>query len=84
LRSALGRAIDGTSSAADLELRAGYSAVADLADSDVEPTELVRRSASALDHLQFAGTADGLMSFDDVPIAHAGTPMHVHPPRADR
>jgi CheY-like chemotaxis protein len=84
LRSALGRAVDGTSSAADLELRAGYSAVSDLADSGVEPTELVRRSASALDHLQFAGTPDGLMSFDDVPVAPSAQAAPGAAPRADR
>ena len=67
LRGALAKAADGMARPRELGLRAGYSAVTDLADTEVEPTELMRRSGTALDHLQVTSTAEGLMSFDEVP-----------------
>lgn len=67
LRSALARGAGAPPGGSALGVRAGYCAVADLADSDVEPTDLVRRAGSALDHLQFADRPDGLLSFDDLP-----------------
>jgi CheY-like chemotaxis protein len=67
LRLALGRASERNPGSRELGVRAGYSAVADLASADVEPTELVRRSGSALDYLQFGGFTDSLMSFDELP-----------------
>jgi PleD family two-component response regulator len=67
LRRALGRAAEQTLVASELDLRAGYSAVADLADSGLEPTELVRRATSALDHLQLGDDAGGALSFDELP-----------------
>jgi GGDEF domain-containing protein len=66
LRRALGRASDGHAGR-ELEMRAGYSAVADLADAEMEPRDLVRRSATALDHLRFSDNAEGLMSFEEMP-----------------
>jgi PleD family two-component response regulator len=51
----------------DTGLRAGYSAVSDLADSGLEPAELVRRASSALDHLQLADMPDSSLSFDELP-----------------
>ena len=71
LRRALDQSAQRAPGSAKQGVRAGYSAVADLADSGVNPAELVRRAAFALDHLQQVGTADGLMSFDDVPPARA-------------
>lgn len=65
LRRALGQAMR-TASLADTGLRAGYSAVADLADSGLEPAELVRRASSALDHLHLADMNDGSRSFDEM------------------
>lgn len=67
LRRALGRTSDGSGGMRDLEVRAGYSAVTDLADASMEPRDLVRRSATALDHLRFANSPDGLMSFEELP-----------------
>jgi DNA-binding response OmpR family regulator len=71
LRDALERSTDRTVDAGELELRAGYSAVADLAQAGVEPAELVRRASTALDHLQFADTGGSLMSFDELPSRRA-------------
>lgn len=64
LRRALER--EDRSAAGPLDLRAGFCAVADLADSRLEPNELVRRAGSALDHLQAANSADVLLSFDEI------------------
>jgi PleD family two-component response regulator len=50
-------------------VRAGYCGVSDLAAAGVNPSELVRRAASALDHLQLGGDAGGILSFDEVPGA---------------
>lgn len=67
LRRALGRASDGSAGTREVAVRAGYSAVTDLADAAMEPSDLVRRSAMALDHLRFAPSRDGLMSFEELP-----------------
>jgi CheY-like chemotaxis protein len=67
LRGALGSAAERRPDGREVEVRVGYSAVADLADANVEPTELVRRAGTALDHLRVADRADGLMSFDELP-----------------
>lgn len=71
LREALGRFAVDAPSGGRLQLRAGYSAVSDLADAGVEPAELLRRAGSALDHLQFADSDDGPLSFDDLPVTPA-------------
>lgn len=68
LRRALGRFSGTVPNVPDIGLRAGYSAVRDLADSGLEPTELVRRAGTALDHLQF-GTAEGLLGYEEIPLA---------------
>lgn len=47
-------------------VRAGFSAVSDLADSGLEPAELVRRASSALDHLRLADMPDSSIGLDDV------------------
>jgi DNA-binding response OmpR family regulator len=67
LRRALGRVSDGSGGLRDLEVRAGYSAVTDLADAAVDPRELVRQSATALEHLRFAESPEGLISFQELP-----------------
>ncbi len=71
LRRALEQAAARAPGSPEAGMRAGYSAVADLADSGVDPAELVRRATFALDHLQLVGTGNGLMSFDDVPRGRA-------------
>lgn len=64
LRRALAQAARSTG-LADTGLRAGYSAVSDLADSGLEPAELVRRASSALDQLQLADMPDSAISLDE-------------------
>ncbi len=50
-----------------VRLRAGYSAVSDLAESNVNVAELVHRAESALDHAPIQGEGDVIVSFDDLP-----------------
>jgi DNA-binding response OmpR family regulator len=50
-----------------VRLRVGYSAVSDLAASEINVTELVHRAESALDHAPIQGESDGIVSFDDLP-----------------
>jgi PleD family two-component response regulator len=66
LRRALSQAARSTP-LATAGLRAGYSAVSDLADSGLEPAELVRRASNALDHLQQADMPDTSLSFEELP-----------------
>ncbi|MFL5640629.1 MAG: response regulator [Gemmatimonadaceae bacterium] len=50
-----------------VRLRAGYSAVSDLAASRVNVADLVHRAESALDHAPMQGDSDAIISFDDLP-----------------
>jgi hypothetical protein len=50
-----------------VRLRAGYSAVADLATSRINVAELVHRAENALDHAPIQGDGDAIVSFDDLP-----------------
>jgi DNA-binding response OmpR family regulator len=52
----------------EIRLRAGYSAVSDLASANVNVAELVHRAESALDHAPLTGDSDTIVSFDDLPI----------------
>ena len=52
-----------------VRLRAGYSAVSDLAMAKVNVAELVHRAESALDHAPLQGATDAVVSFDDLPIS---------------
>lgn len=67
----LRRALSQTARAAGLAdttgLRAGYSAVSDLADSGLEPAELVRRASSALDHLRLGDVPDAALGLEELP-----------------
>jgi PleD family two-component response regulator len=65
LRRALAQATRSTG-LADTGLRAGYSAVSDLADSGLEPAELVRRASTALDHVRLADMPDSSLSFEEL------------------
>jgi len=51
-----------------VRLRAGYSAVSDLAASQVNVAELVHRAESALDRAPLQGERDAIVSFDDLPV----------------
>jgi DNA-binding response OmpR family regulator len=50
-----------------VRLRAGYSAVADLATARLNVSELVHRAESALDHAPLLGGRNSIISFDDLP-----------------
>jgi PleD family two-component response regulator len=52
----------------EIRLRAGYSAVSDLASANVNVAELVHRAESALDRAPMQGDSDTIVSFDDLPI----------------
>ena len=52
----------------EVRLRAGFSAVSDLASANVNVAELVHRAESALDHAPIQGASDAIVSFDDLPL----------------
>lgn len=62
-RAAANKTISG-----EIRLRAGYSAVSDLAEAKLNVPELVHRAESALDHAPLQGDSDTVVSFDDLPI----------------
>lgn len=68
LQRELDRATEKRTIAGQVRLRAGYSAVADLAESNINVAELVHRAESALDHAPLQGDGGALVSFDDLPI----------------
>jgi DNA-binding response OmpR family regulator len=68
LQRELDRASKNKSIGGQVRLRAGYSAVSDLAASKVNVAELVHRAESALDHAPIQGQGDAIVSFDDLPI----------------
>ena len=51
-----------------VRLRAGYSAVPDLASSKINVAELVHRAESALDHAPIQGDQNAIVSFEDLPV----------------
>ncbi|MFL5561404.1 MAG: response regulator [Gemmatimonadaceae bacterium] len=67
LRRALSESSNFSAGPRQLPLRAGYSAVSDLADSGIEATELVRRASSALDQHQTDDGIAGGIDLDDGP-----------------
>ena len=67
LQRELDRATQNKSIPGQVRLRAGYSAVTDLAESNVNVAELVHRAESALDHAPIQGEGDAIVSFDDLP-----------------
>lgn len=67
LQRELDRAVKNKTIAGQIRLRAGYSAVSDLAASKVNVAELVHRAQSALDHAPIQGESDAIISFDDLP-----------------
>ena len=68
LQRELDRASKSKAISGHIRLRAGFSAVPDLAESKVNVAELVHRAESALDHAPIQGETDAIVSFDDLPI----------------
>jgi len=68
LQRELDRATQNKTISGQIRLRAGYSAVLDLAESNVNVAELVQRAESALDHAPIQGEGDAIVSFDDLPV----------------
>lgn len=69
LNSVLGRARDAGGERKTV-LRAGYSAVENLAAADIDPAELLKRAEIALDHAEATNYAKPALSFDQVPHEH--------------
>lgn len=55
-------------------LRAGYSAVSDLAAGNVDLAELVNRAERALAHVSASGQRDTVLSFDELPFPERTPP----------
>jgi GGDEF domain-containing protein len=51
-----------------VRLRAGYSAVSDLAAANVSVDQLVHRAEAALNHIPARAVGDVVFSFDDLPL----------------
>jgi len=68
LQRELDKASRNKSIGGEVRLRAGYSAVSDLASANVNVAELVHRAQSALDHAPIQGEDDAIVSFDDLPV----------------
>jgi DNA-binding response OmpR family regulator len=68
LQRELDRAMKSRGNGGQIRLRAGYSAVSDLADSNINVAELVHRAESALDHAPLQGDGDAIVSYDDLPV----------------
>lgn len=69
LQRELDKAFSNKSISSVVRLRAGYSAVSDLATAKVNVAELVHRAESALDRAPFQGESDAIVSFDDLPVS---------------
>ena len=68
LQRELDRASKNKTIGGQVRLRAGFSAVSDLAASKVNVAELVHQAESALDHIPIQGDGDAIVSFEDLPI----------------
>lgn len=67
LQRELDRAAKNKSISGQIRLRAGFSAVSDLAKANLNVAELVHRAESALDHVPRQSEIDTIVSFDDLP-----------------
>lgn len=67
LQRELDRATMKKASGDPIKLRAGYSAVPDLATSNLNVAELVHRAENALDRIPRLGDAKSVVNFDDLP-----------------
>lgn len=68
LQRELDKATRNKSIGGEIRLRAGYSAVSDLASANINVAELVHRAESALEHAPQKGESNTIVSFDDLPI----------------
>jgi GGDEF domain-containing protein len=68
LQRELDKATKNKTVSGEIRLRAGFSAVSDLATANVNVAELVHRAESALDHAPIKGESEMIVSFDDLPI----------------
>jgi DNA-binding response OmpR family regulator len=68
LQRELDRANQNKTISGQIRLRAGYSAVEDLATARVNVPELVHRAQSALDHAPIQGEGNSLVSYEDLPV----------------
>lgn len=68
LRNAIEMAPAGTTTTS-ADFRAGYWAARDFASAQVEPIELLRRAARALDHASLNAADDLTIGFDQIPIS---------------
>jgi DNA-binding response OmpR family regulator len=68
LQRELDKASKNKSIGGEVRLRAGYSAVSDLAGANLNVAELVSRAQSALDYAPIQGENAAIVSFDDLPI----------------
>ena len=68
LQRELDRAMKSRGNGGQIRLRAGYSAVSDLAESKINVAELVHQAESALDHAPLQGEGDAIVSYDDLPV----------------
>jgi len=68
LQRELDRAMKSRGNGGQIRLRAGYSAVSDLAESNINVAELVHRAESALDHAPLQGEGDAIVSYEDLPV----------------
>jgi GGDEF domain-containing protein len=68
LQRELDKASQNKSIGGQVRLRAGYSAVSDLASANVNVAELVHRAESALDHAPMQGESGTIVSYDDLPV----------------
>lgn len=68
LQRELDKASKNKSIGGEVRLRAGFSAVSDLATANVNVPELVHRAQSALDHAPIQGESEVIVSFDDLPV----------------
>jgi DNA-binding response OmpR family regulator len=69
LRTALDVAAKARPGSRSSEFRAGYCAVDDFSTAPVEPFELMRRAASALDHVHRTHGQELALSFDQLPVS---------------
>jgi PleD family two-component response regulator len=67
LQREIDRAARNKTISGEIRLRAGYSAVSDLATANLNVAELVHRAESALDHAPLKADGETIVSFDDLP-----------------
>jgi len=67
LQRELDKAASNKKISAPVKLRAGYSAVSDLAASRLNVAQLVNRAESALDYIPRRKNGDTVLNYDDLP-----------------